>query len=167
MEKTVIMGETEVVLRASAGVLVIYKEQFGTEYINDLAELKENEENERAIDIGGKLIWAMAKAHDDKTPPPVEFYEEVGSFDMSGVFASAADLFDRSCEGIKEISDSDGSEQLTAEELVTSALLCKMTVADLNKMSLAMVINIISDYCAIKSGEGITREATQRDYDNF
>lgn len=167
MEKTVKIGTKEVVLRASAGVLVIYKEQFGTEYIADLADVKENEDVSRAIDVGSQLIWSMAKAYDDRIPPPLKFFEEVGSFDIDVCFAEAADLFDRSCEGIKEISDSDGTEQLTAEELVTSALLCKMTVADLNKMSLGMVINIISDYCAIKSGEGITHEATQKDFDNF
>lgn len=163
MEKTITIGKKKIVLRAVAGVLIIYKEQFGTEYVEDMASIADDVE--KAVTVGGQLIWAMAKAADDRIMPPKEFYEEVGEFDMDKAFREAADLFDLSCRNIE--SNGNGNETLTSENLVTSALLCKMSYDELCRMSLSMALNIISQYSAIRSGEGITRMATQADFDNF
>lgn len=163
MEKTITIGKKNIVLRAVAGVLIIYKEQFGSEYVEDMADIADD--MAKAVTVGGQLIWAMAKAADDRIMPPKEFYEEVGEFDMDTAFREAADLFDLSCRNIE--SNGNGNEALTSENLVTSALLCKMSYDELCRMSLSMALNIISQYSAIRSGEGITRMATQADFDNF
>lgn len=166
MEKCIILGESEVTIRATAGVLVIYKEQFGTEYMEDTANLTEDD-IEKTLRIGGQLLWAMAKAADDRIKPPVQFYEDIGSFDAEQAYGEAAELFSRSCEGVDDMSPTDRNEKLTSENLVTSALLCKMSFSDLCKISVSMALNIIGQYCAIKSGEEVTHMATQEDFDNF
>ena len=74
MEKCITLGKKQITIRATAGVLVIYKEQFGTEYMEDTAALEFDEEGRpmteedgrRALTIGGQLLWAMAKAADDR-----------------------------------------------------------------------------------------------------
>lgn len=164
MEKTVAIGNTEVTLRATAGVLIIYKEQFGSEYISDMAEL--NNAPEDFLTIGGQLVWAMAKAADDQIPPPETWYKKIGSFDMDIVFSEAAQLFDESCKNI-DTDSSANKEQLTSENLVTSALICKMTFSDLSRLSLSMALNVINEYCAVRSGEERPHMATQEDFDNF
>lgn len=164
MEKTITIGNKNIVLRAVAGVLIIYKEQFGTEYVEDMASIADDVE--KAVTVGGQLIWAMAKAADDKILPPKEFYDDIGSFDLDTAFREAADLFELSCANI-DTSNASGNDTLTSENLVTSALLCKMSYDELCRMSLSMALNIISQYSAIRSGEGITRMATQADFDSF
>ena len=164
MEKSIKIGTKDIVLRAVAGVLIIYKEQFGTEYVLDMAALETNPDD--ALTVGGQLIWSMAKAANDKIPPPIQFYEELGSFDMDKVFYEAAELFDKSCQNI-DTTNSSGNEELTSENLVTSALFCKMTYDDLCKLSLSMALNIISQYNSVRSGDGLVHMATQADFDNF
>lgn len=175
MEKCITLGDKQITIRATAGVLVIYKEQFGTEYMEDTAALEfddngmpmTEEDGRRALTIGGQLLWAMAKAADDKILPPIQFYEDIGSFDADYAYSEAAELFAMSCDGAEDMSSGKSNEKLTSENLVTSALLCKMSYTDLCKISVAMALNIINQYCAIKSGEEVTRKATQEDFDNF
>jgi hypothetical protein len=164
MEKSIIMGSRKVTLRASAGALVVYKDQFGSEYTEDIEALKENPEN--ALTVGCQLIWSMAKVADDRTEPPIDFFENIGEFDTEKAFAEATDLFDRSCRNINSAGE-NGKDKLTSENLVTSALICKMSFSDLCRLPLSMAINIIGEYCALKSGEEPTRWATQEDFDNF
>lgn len=166
MEKCIKLGNKDITLRVAAGVLVIYKEQFGTEYIDDMEALKE-ETPESAVTVGSQLLWAMAKAADDTIRPPVQFYEDIGSFDMEQAFTEAAELFAKSCENMEDMGNGKSNERLTSENLVTSALFCKMSYTDLCRLSLSMALNIIGQYCAVKNGEEITHMATQEELDNF
>ena len=166
MEKTIKIGSKKIVIKASAAVLIYYKEQFGTEYNEDQEKLKETQDEQFAVLMGGQLIWAMAKAANDNILSPEEFYEDIGSFDLDLAMIEATELFEKSCQGILDSGTGDKTP-MTCEGLISSALLCKMTVSDLNKMSLAMVINVVNEYCAIKSGETGYRQATQEDFDNL
>lgn len=166
MEKTLKLGNEEIVIRASTAVLIYYKEQFGTEYMDDQKELKSTGDDNKAVLMGGQLIWAMAKAADENIKPPQEFYEEIGNFDLERAMIEAAELFDKSCQGVNNISN-NGRSELTSEGIVSAALSCKMSLNDLNKLSLAMTINIIDEYCAMRNGEEGYRQATQEDFDNL
>lgn len=167
MEKTIKIGNKKIVIKASAAVLIYYKEQFGTEYMEDREKLKSEEQDEEfAVLMGGQLIWAMAKAANDKILPPEEFYEDIGSFDLDLAMIEAAELFDKSCQNINNDSTGERSE-LTSESIVSTALLCKMSLDDLNKLSLSMALNVINEYCRIKSGEEGYKQATQEDFDNL
>lgn len=164
MERIISIGKKKVKLRASAAVLVIYKGQFGSDYTEDMASIDRS--LERAFITGCRILWSMAKSADDNIPPPEVWIEELGEFDAEQVFLQTKKLFEESCGDINSDSSEYG-EPLTAESLATSALVCKLSITDLNKMSVSMALSIMSEYCNLRSGEEKVRNATQEDFDNF
>lgn len=164
MEKRIKIGNKVFNIKATAGVLIIYKQEFGTDYTEDMQEAKMSVE--RTVEAGFRLLWSMAKAADNGIPSPEEWLEELGDFDIEEAFTAAKELFEKSCDGITPDGGS-GGEMLTAENLAASALFCKMSIGDLSDMTLSMVLNIISEYCDMRSTEGGVREATQEDFDAF
>lgn len=164
MEKRIKIGNKVFNIKATAGVLIIYKQEFGSDYTEDMQEAQMSVE--KTVEAGFKLLWSMAKAADGSIPSPEEWLEELGNFDIEEAFTAAKDLFEKSCDGIT--SDGGGSgEKLTAENLAASALVCKMSMGDLSEMTLSMALNIISEYCDMRSAEDGIREATQEDFDAF
>ncbi|MBO5449811.1 MAG: hypothetical protein J5994_10880 [Ruminococcus sp.] len=162
MERTVEIGGIKVRLRASAGTLIIYKEQFGTDYITDMGAAKENP---AALETGCRLLWSMARSADNSIPPPEQWFEGLGSFDIEKAFCFAGKLFEESCPELSE--ESSQGDPLTAENLAASALVCGLSLEELNRISLGMTLKIMNEYCEMKSGEEKAVPATQDDFDNF
>ena len=148
MEKTIAYSGGTFNLRASAAVMIIYKEQFGVEYTEDFsAAIMAPAE---AVKVGYRLLWAMAKCADDTIPDPDIFIDGLGEdFDLLGAVDSAAGLMRKSLgEFAAEESGTEGEasepDNELSERLVTSALRCGFSVADLNRISVGFLLRCIS-----------------------
>lgn len=151
MERTITAGGKPYKIRASAGALVIYKTQFGRDYPEELAELKENDE-EGAVVLGCRLLWAMARTVKEKLPTPDEWIAAFKRKELEEALLISRQLFAMSL-GEQEDSGDPGSE-FTAERLVAEAALCGMSIADLCIMPLSMVIKTIEEYISMRYGDG-------------
>lgn len=148
MEKTIAYSGGKFNLRASAAVMIIYKEQFGVEYTEDFsAAIMAPAE---AVKVGYRLLWAMAKCADDTIPDPDIFIDGLGEdFDLLGAVDSAAELMRKSLgefaaeESGTEEEASEPDNELS-ERLVASALRCGFSVADLNRISVGFLLRCIS-----------------------
>ena len=148
MEKTIAYSGGKFNLRASAAVMIIYKEQFGVEYTEDFsAAIMAPAE---AVKVGYRLLWAMAKCADDTIPDPDIFIDGLGEdFDLLGAVDSAAELMRKSLgEFAAEESDTEGEasepDNELSERLVASALRCGFSVSDLNRISVGFLLRCIS-----------------------
>ena len=148
MEKTIAYSGGKFNLRASAAVMIIYKEQFGVEYTEDFsAAIMAPAE---AVKVGYRLLWAMAKCADDTIPDPDIFIDGLGEdFDLLGAVDSAAELMRKSLgefaaeESGTEWEASEPDNELS-ERLVASALRCGFSVSDLNRISVGFLLRCIS-----------------------
>lgn len=112
MEKTLEICGKQVRFKATAGLAYRYFNQFGTEYISDLAKLQDfynnaefreieivNENNEKEIIptyIGDydkysenfmyNVVWVLAKTADNSIPDPLTWYDSFDFFDISKVY---------------------------------------------------------------------------------
>ncbi|MBS7389822.1 MAG: hypothetical protein KIG33_05745 [Oscillospiraceae bacterium] len=148
MEKTIAYSGGKFNLRASAAVMIIYKEQFGVEYTEDFsAAIMAPAE---AVKVGYRLLWAMAKCADDTIPDPDIFIDGLGEdFDLLGAVDSAAELMRKSLgEFATEESGTEGEvsepNNELSERLVASALRCGFSVSDLNRISVGFLLRCIS-----------------------
>ena len=148
MEKTIAYSGGKFNLRASAAVMIIYKEQFGVEYTEDFsAAIMAPAE---AVKVGYRLLWAMAKCADDTIPDPDIFIDGLGEdFDLLGAVDSAAELMRKSLgEFATEESGTEGEvsepDNELSERLVASALRCGFSVSDLNRISVGFLLRCIS-----------------------
>ena len=148
MEKTIAYSGGKFNLRASAAVMIIYKEQFGVEYTEDFsAAIMAPAE---AVKVGYRLLWAMAKCADDTIPDPDIFIDGLGEdFDLIGAVDSAAELMRKSLgEFAAEESGTEGEvskpDNELSERLVASALRCGFSVSDLNRISVGFLLRCIS-----------------------
>ena len=148
MEKTIAYNGGKFNLRASAAVMIIYKEQFGVEYTEDFsAAIMAPAE---AVKVGYRLLWAMAKCADDTIPDPDIFIDGLGEdFDLLGAVDSAAELMRKSLgEFAAEESGTEGEvsepDNELSERLVASALRCGFSVSDLNRISVGFLLRCIS-----------------------
>lgn len=149
MEKTIAYKGGTFNLRASAAVMIIYKEQFGAEYTDDYNRAVKDPV--KAVSVGYHLLWAMAKCADDTIPDPDIFIDGLGDdFDLLGAVDSAADIMMKSLgefaaeeseTGGEDAAESDGD---LSERLVASALRCGFSVADLNRISMGFLLRCIN-----------------------
>ena len=169
MDRMIMIGDKPYKIRASAGVLVHYKSEFGTDYIEDSRRLAEddNAEAEQYAIVGTQFLWAMVRTADMNILPYTEWAVSLGEFDLESALSVAQELFTQSLSSISEHSESNNTEPLTAEKLIAYSALCGMTLADLDKLPLSMVLKTIRHYVHIKYGGQEEREAVQEDYDNF
>lgn len=148
MEKTIAYSGGKFNLRASAAVMIIYKEQFGVEYTEDFsAAIMAPAE---AVKVGYRLLWAMAKCADDTIPDPDIFIDGLGEdFDLLGAVDSAAELMRKSLgefAAVESGTEGEASEpdNELSERLVASALRCGFSVSDLNRISVGFLLRCIS-----------------------
>ena len=150
MEKTIAYSGGKFNLRASAAVMIIYKEQFGVEYTEDFsAAIMAPAE---AVKVGYRLLWAMAKCADDTIPDPDIFIDGLGEdFDLLGAVDSAAELMRKSLGefAVCDTESTDTGEEAEpdgdlSERLVASALRCGFSVSDLNRISVGFLLRCIS-----------------------
>jgi hypothetical protein len=174
--KTVKIEDNVFNLAATGGMVIIYKQQFGKEYYEELETLStaSQQSTKEALYGAYKLIWAMSKAADVTVPDPDIWINSFDKFPLLQLIPHAVDLLTRSFGQIKkEDGEKDGSEKMTAENLVACCLACGMNISDINNLSIGFLINSVSEYVKIKSGAASqkgrvhTRKATQADFDAF
>lgn len=193
MRKTIKINDKQITFNASAGTIIKYKSQFDADYNTDLAKVESLDKDDKdylplTLIIGYRLIWAMAET---KATPEV-FYntfkniniysDEFEIEDFNTVLGIVTELFFNSA-GATTIKDTEeetntdtatsSTDMLTAENLITYALLCHLQISDLYKMPIKMILDIINQYTKIKFGDGKNnsdddvREATQADFDRM
>jgi hypothetical protein len=108
----------------------------------------------------------MAKSANDKILPPTEWLIDIGEFDIGNALVEAKELFEKSCADVPDTSGGSG-EPLTAENLLASAVICKLSVTELNKLSLGMSLKVMDEYCKMRGGDDGAIPATQEFFDSF
>ena len=175
IEKLIQTKENAFVIKATAGALIRYKQQFGTEYLDDLKSIKNvdiaDENNQlRILTIGYQLLWSMAKTADNNIFPPEQFLEIICDNDilkLKTYIEQAEKLFDESMQGIKEYGNAKSNSDLTVETLIATATMCGLNTTDIDNLSVATLLNSINEYWKIRNGEETVRTATQADIDAF
>lgn len=177
MEKTIKINGKNINLKASGGCLIKYKQQFESEYSNDLGRiraLKDTNADAEIIkplltEVYFKLMWCMAKVADNSIPDPDSWAKEFGDYDISETMAVINDLLNKSI-GEKE-DDEDDSEPFRSESFINCCLLCGLTTQDIDNMSIELLMKTVKEYIGIKTGDkkekSTMRKATQADYNNF
>lgn len=154
MEKTIKIDGKKVTLKATAGALVRYKQQFGTDYIDDLCKFKTLDESDKSkivemyVKIGYQLIWSMAKTADSKIPSPDLWIKKLKKIDIDNLLSEATALFDMSMAGIEDCED--GGEPISAESLLAVSLSCGLNTTDIDNLSMSMLLNTIKEYCELR-----------------
>ena len=117
MEKTLEICGKQVRFKATAGLAYRYFNQFGTEYISDLAKLQEFYETatlrEIEFDDDGvsrkvqtysgdfdkfsdrfryNVVWVLAKTADNSIPDPLTWYDSFDFFDITEVYNQLQDI---------------------------------------------------------------------------
>lgn len=167
MIKKITVGDRSLLLSAGAGALIHYKKQFGTEYTDDFSasrELSGTDKFEKIAETEMRLLWAMAKAADKTISPPEEW---LTSFDAAELFTASQAARDFFMASLEDYGGKPGSgQEFTSENLIASALVCGLTLDDLDEMPLPMVLDTVSEWCKLKGyAEQDARPATQADFD--
>lgn len=168
MEQAIFVNGKRITLKATAGALIRYRQQFGIEYIDDLQKSR-NEDTLRQLTVGFNLIWAMAKTANNSTPPPEIFLKNFANTDiLSETINIANKLFEKSMADLKQ--DGESGEKLTSENLIALCMCCGLSTTDIDNLSMSLLLNSISEYNKIRNGGETgkkSRKATQADFDAF
>lgn len=170
MTAIVTIGEHKVPISAAAGALVIYKTQFGSDYVEDYNNIGADETTaiEQYILVGYRLLWCMAKIADPSISAPDDWVKELGDIDLEEPLQKAQELFEECIQRLHDLGDLEGeTSEFTVEKFLAYSALCGMTLADLDRLPLSMVLGAIYEYIRFKTGEVEARQATQEDFDNF
>ena len=106
MEKVIKIGEKEVKLKANAMQAIIYRAEFGRDIMEVQGSLMGmvnfDKDGGTSININGmkpidsvgivQIIWTMAKAADNNTPPLEQWLDQFDTFPIMDVFADAYEL---------------------------------------------------------------------------
>ncbi len=179
MLKTITAGKVSFDIAATGAVLCLYKQQFGVEYYDDFLRLKAMETNISATDmdkakltleIGYRLIWAMAKAADPAIQDPDVWIDSFEEFPITKLLPIAMELLGKAFDQVLS-TGTVGGKKLTSENLIACCLTCGLNMNDVNTLSIGFLLNTINEYITIKNGgktpTGTRRKATQADFDNF
>lgn len=147
MERTITVGGKPFKIRASAGALVIYKAQFGREYTEDCADI--GDDDEKAVRVGCRLLWAMARSAKEKLPTPDEWIAMFRAKELKKALITSQQLFVLSLGDTAE----KGDEEFSSEMLMASAALCGMGLDELNSLPLGMVLDTIERYAEMRYGD--------------
>lgn len=171
MEKTITISGKDVNFKLTGGTLCIYKQQFGSEYYDDILEIKAMPENgsseldiyKRKYTVGFRLIWAMAKTAAPSLPDPDRWVRGFKEFPTADILGRLSVMFP--AEG----DSNGGGSGFTSESLVACAAACGFTKSDVYELSLDFLVNCISEAVDLKSGrkKDRVRKATQQDIKNF
>ena len=156
MTGSVMIGGKRVELAATLGAMIRYKEQFGREYNDDIAaldKLKGDEDKyttETAL-VGIKLIWAMAKTADNSIPSPEVWAEIFSEKDIVPIMIEAIALFSASLGDRTGEQERDGNdESFRTEELVALCTQYGISIGELDKLSINMILNIMEAVAEIR-----------------
>lgn len=161
---------------AAAASLIIYKEQFGCEYLEDYIKSVGN-----ALDggvTGYRLVWSMAKCADRSIPDPNEFGRMLGKdFDLMGAVEACAEIMIKSMgeflTGEDDESGSDDGEEsgidTLSERLVAAAVRVGLSVEDLYSVSVGFLLRALNAYYKTsgKNDENKVKRADENDINAF
>ena len=172
MEKIITIENKNVLLRTTAGVLIHYKQQFGRDYNDDYSDLKDliNDKDsytQKFAEVGFGLLWAMARTADKSIEPPSVWLKGVGGVALLKAIIEASELFSSAIPNANSRSESDKGKDFSIEALIAEALICGLTIDDLDAMPLPMVHGTIEEWCRLKGYSEDVKEADQEDFDNF
>ncbi|MGN0379103.1 MAG: hypothetical protein ACI4EU_05905 [Butyrivibrio sp.] len=172
MYKDISIDGKKVKLKITGGTLCRYKEQFGVDYsaeLNKVSEIKNSFLKLRAMEItGARMIWAMAKTADKNISAPADWIDSFENFPVQQILDEINPFVLNAFKAGYSDEQGDG-EPITAEKLTACCFAAGLTMADIDSMSPGFLINVISEYCDIKSGKekDTVRMATQADIDAF
>lgn len=174
------IGGRIVELTATFGTMLRYKQQFGIEYNDDIQRLHDLKENDdeyitQTALVGIRLMWAMAKTADDRTPPPEIWAQIFDKTDVMPLMIKAVALFNASVgdtQNNEEPEDNDREEDdFSTEELAAICIQCGISVVDLDRLTVGMVMKILSSIADLRKPEKETssniRKATPADIERF
>lgn len=173
MHKDISIDGKKVKLKITGGTLCRYKEQFGVDYsaeLNKVSEIKNSFLKLRAMEItGARMIWAMAKTADENISAPADWIDSFDNFPVQQILNEINPFVLSAFKAGDSDEQGSGGEPITAEKLTACCFAAGLTMADIDSMSPGFLINVISEYCDIKSGKekDTVRMATQADIDAF
>lgn len=174
MESTLYIGGKAINVSAKLKALMLYKRQFGEEYLDRFLQIQkaEGDTKKLAEDVtitAFRIIWAMAKAYDESIPPPdlwLAGFENTDGF-LQAVFKAQGLI--AASTGTKKEKESPNEEnaKITTESYLAAAVKAgigydaalEMTIGELNALFEAMI--------ALSESKETVKEATQTDFDNF
>lgn len=172
MEKKITIENKNVLLRTTAGVLIHYKQQFGRDYNEDYVELSELSEQkdlyaQKFAEIGFGLLWSMARTADRKIEPPSLWLRGTDGAALLRAIIEASELFSSAVADVENPKCKSDGKEFSVEALIAEALICGLTIDDLDEMPLPMVLGTIEEWCRLKGIGDDVKEADQEDFDNF
>lgn len=76
--KIVRIGDKDIGFKATAGIFYRYKENFGVEYLEDLAKCRRISNGVFAMQVFNRMIWVLAKTYDPDIPPIQDWLDSFG-----------------------------------------------------------------------------------------
>lgn len=174
MKASIMLGDKEIVIAATLKAMVLYKRQFGEEYLDSFTEINESDSTEKqAEDItitGFRLLWAMVAAADDSTPLPNKWLAERGSVkeNFTTALTEAQALFYTSIRSGKP-GNSSGEKRvrITTEQFLSAALKAGIGYNDALEMTIGELNAVLEEYIRPPKKKENVRMATQADFDRF
>lgn len=178
METVVYIGGKEIIISATLRALMEYKRNFGEEYLDrflEIAKVKDTEKLASDITITAfRLIWAMAKAADRKTPPPDKWLSEFESTDgflaavgkAEGLFMASAGVRPKESHK-KEKKNEKETKMITTEEYLALALRAGIDYSSALDMTIGELNGVLGALIKDSPKKESVREATQADFDRF
>lgn len=171
MEKIIRIDGKDVAISNSCGALVIYRQQFGREYFEDLKDAK-NAKGRKKIELceaaGFKLLWAMARTADDTIPPPQKWLGEIKEINVRKALSTAEQMISESMK-TKGASGKGGGRPYRSEDLLSACISCGIGIDSALKMPLGFLLDVLSEYADSRThkDKDVEIAATQADYDAF
>lgn len=98
MEKTIRMNDEDIKLKMTAGTLLRYKSQFGTDLITELSKYELSGDNIPTT-LMFNLFWAMSKTANDNIPDPIAFLDSFDSIDIELMLTTITELLSNTFNG--------------------------------------------------------------------
>lgn len=99
MEKTLTIDGRQVKFKSTGGTLIRYRNQFNSEFLQDLMSLQAiNLENLNGFTYKPleQIIWVLAKTADDSIPDILSWFDSFDEFPINKVWNELAELVNKS-----------------------------------------------------------------------
>lgn len=114
MEKIIEIGGKEVKLKSTAGIVVVYRNNFGDDFMKSLIKMQgvDNDNALEKIDFEflQKAMWCMVKLADEEAP---DYETWLNQFEFVDVIQASKDIIELLIGNLKQI---DGKKKEVKEE---------------------------------------------------
>lgn len=173
MIKSVHINEKLYTLKASAYVIILYKEQFGSDLFSDLDKIsilkKTKSKRLSAFNamVAYRLFWTMIYTGNTGISDPETFMKEIPTNELSDLINQAESVFIKSVSTNKPVQSTENNiEPITAEKFAVCCQSCGISLADTNNYSLGFILRYMDEYINIRSSTH-KKKAVQADFDAF